>query len=73
MFLKLYGDRANTSAVLVVVTETLGEHQVSRDMEMVLDDLNLTLESTAQPHLTSSLTSLTAHSVLPGADSSLIP
>ena len=47
MFLKLYGDRPDTSAVLVVVPETLGEDQISRDVEMVLDDLNLTLESTA--------------------------
>ena len=73
MLLKLDGDRADPSAVLVVVTETLGEHQVSRDVEMVLDDLKLTIQPSVHPPHTSSLTSLTAHSVLPGADSSLIP
>ena len=44
MFLKLDGDRPDTSAVLVVVTVTLGEDQISRDVEIVLDHLKLTIE-----------------------------
>ena len=40
MFLKLDGDGADPPTVRVVVTETLGEDQISRDVEMVLDHLN---------------------------------
>ena len=74
MFLKLDGDRPDTSAVLVVVTVTLGEDQISRDVEIVLDHLKL-IHNRAQSPLILALilTSLTAHSVLPGAPSSLIP
>ena len=43
MFLKLDGDRADTSAVLIVLTETLGEDQVSGDVQVVLDHLKLLL------------------------------
>ena len=74
MFFKLDGDRPDTSAVLVVVTVTLSEDQISRDVEIVLDHLKL-IHNRAQSHviLALILTSLTAHSVLPGAPSSLIP
>ena len=44
MFLKLDGDRPDTSAVLVVVTVTLGEDQISRDVEIVLDHLKSIIE-----------------------------
>ena len=75
MFLKLDGDRPDTSAVLVVVTVTLGEDQISRDVEIVLDHLKLIHNRAQSPVILALilLTSLTAHSVLPGAPSSLIP
>ena len=44
MFLKLDSDRSDTSAVRVVVTVTLGEDQISGDVQVVLDHLKLTLE-----------------------------
>ena len=73
MLLKLDSDGSDPPGVLVVVTGTLGEHQISGDVEVVLDHLELTLESRAQPPYSGTDTSLTAHSVLPGAPSSLIP
>ena len=46
MFLKLNSDRSDPSTVRVVVTVTLGEDQISGDVQVVLDHLRSTIEPT---------------------------